>query len=215
MDAYKFTPLCFGFGPNAIESSALPACPFYTETGATTSSDATASSGKMRRAPPITTTMASQAYLIHEHIMEKRAGNRPPIKSFFTPGGLTCYLEPTDFVKYPVYPQPTAITEMELVPQEKRNREEDALLTTVERWYIGRQDDQVLPSITKVDTGDLQRAGSNNRQVFVGGDRRPRLSTDHVCMFASIQLYRFFRCTNYRCIFKGNNISFHSSFRAS
>jgi hypothetical protein len=138
----------------------------------------------MRRAPPIT-TMAGQVYSTDEHILEKREPRHRVIKSFLNPGVLTCTLPIGGYVKVPPYPGPGAVTRIENKPPGQRNAEENAILATLRRWYVGKQDRLALPSITRVDTHGLRNAGSNGQQIFISQNRYPEVNIDHICMFTS------------------------------
>lgn len=142
----------------------------------------------MRRAPPITTVMPGQADSTHEHILAKRM---KIVKEFYNPGVLTCTLPPRNQVKVPTHPGPATVTNVENKPPGRRNANENALLATMKRWYINRQDRQALPSLTRVDTSGLLMGGSNNQRVFVGGMIKPKVTVDHVCMFTSTYYFDF------------------------
>jgi hypothetical protein len=138
----------------------------------------------MGRAPPISTTMADQFYSTHEHILVKRQ-KKKTISDFFNKDVLTCRLPRGVGVEIPTHPGPAMVTNIEKMDPGRRNADEKALLATMKRWYIGRQDRQALASLTKINTGQLPRGGSNNERVFVGGGRKPMVTVDHICMFTS------------------------------
>jgi hypothetical protein len=133
-----------------------------------------------RRAPPITTTMDSRDYSTHEHILEKR---RPKVDKVRKIGGLTCNFPPGQTLKLPDYPSAPQVTAMENLPPGNRGIN-GRLLYTMQRWYIARNDRGAIPSVRKVDTRALPRAGTGNEPVHVGGNINPRVNIDHVCMFA-------------------------------
>jgi hypothetical protein len=131
--------------------------------------------------------MAGQVYSTHEHILGKREPKPKPIKSFINPGVLTCQLRRGDHVNVPPWPGPIQVTNIEKKPPNHRSPEEVAILASMKRWYIGRQDGQGLPFLTRVDTPALRTAGPQGQQVFIGGEirRRPEVTVDHICMFTS------------------------------
>jgi hypothetical protein len=137
----------------------------------------------MRQAPPITATMAGQVYSAHEHSLEKRVMYPRPIKSLAHVDVLTCHLPQALYGEVPQYPGATDITIME--NKVHKTPEEVALLANFPRWYIGRQDDNGVPYLTKVDTRQLGNSGPGGQQVFVGNHGKPQASIDHICMFTS------------------------------
>jgi hypothetical protein len=158
----------------------MPPCPFYTETGFDTQTNF----GKMRRAPPIT-TMAGQVDSTPEHILEKREIYPKPVKSFINNNVLTCRLQPGKWAQGPPWPGVRDITTIENKLPGSRTPQEVSILANMKRWYIGRQDSQGLPFLTKVNTDALKTSGPNGQQVFIGSEQKPQASIDHICMFTS------------------------------
>jgi hypothetical protein len=148
----------------------------------------------MRQAPPITTTMTGQVYSTHEDSLEKRGPKIVKVKSFANPGVLTCQLGPHDYATIPPWPGPLGVTNMENLPPNRRGAAADAILANMKRWYIGRQNDQGLPFLTRVDTRHLKNAGPQDQEVFVGMRKKPEVSTDHICMFTSTCYIDFLLC---------------------